>query len=119
VVAHPPVTSTVTVPTATTPNSPVTTAPETLQPPTTTVKPTPRTSPIDAIVSGVGANPLCKGDCTWGNLNAQGLPMKLADGRKVIQCADATYAATVTSRQDRCWSATNLEPYDPSVTSDK
>ncbi len=96
--------------------APVTTAtPEPPKATSTTTKPTSRTNPTSVLVSGVGAKPLCKADCTWGN--TEGMPRSVDGDRKMVVCGEATYSAIVAKSTDpahnRCWTATELQPYSP------
>ncbi len=97
------------------PDVSVTTSPSTV-PLTPTVNvtasqaPTPPKDVTRVVVSGVGARPMCTAECTWGDLNADGMPLT-KNGRKTIVCGAHTYTATVTRSTEKhyCWNATNLE----------
>lgn len=102
-------------PSVATPAPTPTATPEPPKAPPTTAKPTPRTSPESVLVSGVGAKPLCKADCTWGN--PEGMPRSVDGERKMVVCGEVTYSAVVAKSTDpahnRCWTATELQPYSP------
>jgi hypothetical protein len=61
-------------------------------------------------VSGVGAHPMCTAECSWGDLNLDGMPLT-KNGRKTIVCGSQTYTAVVTRSVQKkyCWNATGLE----------
>lgn len=72
--------------------------------------PTPPKDVTRVVVSGVGTRPMCTAECTWGDLNADGMPLT-KNGRKTIVCGSHTYTAIVTRSTEKkyCWNATSLE----------